>query len=101
MKLLQIISVLEYKSDVMEILKHSGVHAFSYHSVQGIKSKVQRESQPRFVSTDPAAASILFSVYIENGCEKDIFKRVDEFNEQLTTRSKIHIACIQVEQSNF
>lgn len=101
MKLLQIISVLEYKSDVVNILKHSGVHAFSYHSVQGVKNDVQREDRPRFVSTPPAAASILFSVFIENGCERDIFERIDEFNSKLTTKSKIHIACLQVEQSNF
>lgn len=99
MKLLHITCIKEYEKDVKKILKHSGVKAYSYHAVKGLKNDNGDKSW--FVSESLPTDSLMFSVFIENACLIDIFKRVEEFNQTSPSLSKIHIACLQVEQSNF
>lgn len=99
MKLLLITCIQEYENDVKGILKHSGVKSFSYQSVKGYKNENGGEISNWFVSDEIPTNSLLFTVLIDNKCMDDIFEKVEKFNSDRTTLSKVHVACIDVNKS--
>ena len=99
MKLLLLTCIEEYENVVKEILKHSGVKAFSYQSVKGYKNTENSELNNWFVSDDIPMKSLLFTIFIEDTCMPDIFDRVEKFNEERASLSKLHLACLKVEQT--
>lgn len=99
MKLLLITCIQEYEENVKGILKHSGVKSFSYQSVKGYKNENGGEISNWFVSSDIPTESLLFTVFIENQCMDDIFEQIEKFNTHTTALSKVHVACLAVDQS--
>ncbi|MDV3462901.1 hypothetical protein [Elizabethkingia miricola] len=100
MKLLLITAIEEFETDVINILKHSGVKAFSYQSVKGFKNN-KNEMSNWFGKDDIAVNSLLFTVFSDCNCVDDIYKNVNEFNQKQKTVSRIHIATINLENENF
>jgi uncharacterized protein YaaQ len=100
MKLLLITAIEEFETDVINILKHSGVKAFSYQSVKGFKNN-KNEISNWFGKDDIAVNSLLFTVFSDCNCVDDIYKSVNEFNQKQKTVSRIHIATINLENENF
>jgi uncharacterized protein YaaQ len=100
MKLLLITAIEEFETDVINILKHSGVKAFSYQSVKGFKNN-KNEMSNWFGKDDIAVNSLLFTVFSDCNCVDDIYKSVNEFNQKQKTVSRIHIATINLENENF
>lgn len=100
MKLLLITAIEEFETDVINILKHSGVKAFSYQSVKGFKNN-KNEISNWFGKDDIAVNSLLFTVFSDCNCVDDIYKNVNEFNQKQKTVSRIHIATINLENENF
>lgn len=100
MKLLLITAIEEFETDVINILKHSGVRSFSYQSVKGYKNTgIGAHS---WFSTDHVSIdSLLFTVFSDCTCIDDIYRIVKEFNQKQETVSKIHIATIDLENENF
>lgn len=99
MKLLLITCIQEYKQQVKEILRHSGVKSFSYQSVKGYKNENNDQTNNWFVSADTPTDSLLFTVFIEPECINDIFEKVEKFNSERKSLSKIHISCLTVDKS--
>ena len=62
MKLLLITAVEEFEKDVINILKNSGVKAFSYQSVKGFKND-KNEMKNWFGKDDIAVDSLLITVF--------------------------------------
>ena len=62
MKLLLITAIEEFEKDVINILKNSGVKAFSYQSVKGFKND-KNEMKNWFGKDDIAVDSLLFTVF--------------------------------------
>ena len=62
MKLLLITAIEEFEKDVINILKNSGVKAFSYQSVKGFKND-RNEMKNWFGKDDIAVDSLLFTVF--------------------------------------
>ena len=100
MKLLLITAIEEFETDVINILKHSGVKAFSYQSVKGYRNE-KNEMSNWFGKDDIAVNSLLFTVFSDCNCVDDIYKNVNEFNQKQKTVSRIHIATINLENENF
>ncbi|PZU81055.1 MAG: hypothetical protein DI529_16015 [Chryseobacterium sp.] len=100
MKLLLITAIEEFETDVINILKHSGVKAFSYQSVKGYRNE-KNEMSNWFGKDDIAVNSLLFTVFSDCNCVGDIYKNVNEFNQKQKTVSRIHIATINLENENF
>lgn len=98
MKLLLLTCIAEYENEAKEILKHTGVKSFSYQSVKGYKNN-SNDLSNWFVSDDIPTDSLLFTVFIENECMDDIFSRVEQFNSERSSLSKLHLACLQVDQT--
>ena len=62
MKLLLITAIEEFEKDVINILKNSGVKAFSYQSVKGFKND-RNEMKNWFGKDDIAVDSLLITVF--------------------------------------
>lgn len=100
MKLLLITAIEEFETDVINILKHSGVKSFSDQSVKGYRNE-KNEMSNWFGKDDIAVNSLLFTVFPDCNCVDDIYKNVNEFNQKQKTVSRIHIATINLENENF
>ena len=98
MKLLLITSVEEFEKEVKNILKHSGVKAFSYQSVKGFKNNGD-ELENWFSSDNVEIDSLLFTVFIESRYVDEIYIRIQDFNSRQKTLSHVHIATVQLEKS--
>ena len=98
MKLLLITSVEEFEKEVKNILKHSGVKAFSYQSVKGYKNNGD-ELGNWFSSDNVEIDSLLFTVFIESRYVDEIYIRIQDFNSRHKTLSHVHIATVQLEKS--
>lgn len=98
MKLLLITSVEEFEKEVKNILKHSGVKAFSYQSVKGFKNNGD-ELENWFSSDNVEIDSLLFIVFIESRYVDEIYIRIQDFNSGQKTLSHVHIATVQLEKS--
>ena len=98
MKLLLITAIEEFEKDVKNILKHSGVKAFSYQSVKGFKNNGE-ELGNWFSSDNIEIDSLLFTVFIESRYVDEIYNRVEDFNSRQKTLSHVHIATVQLEKS--
>ncbi|MDD3773224.1 MAG: hypothetical protein PHC38_11290 [Weeksellaceae bacterium] len=97
MKLLLVTCIEEYEKDVKKILKHSGVQSFSYQEVRGYSNG--GSLQASFMSENIPTASLLFTVFIENQCIDELFESFEEFNRKQAVNTKIHVACLDVNQS--
>lgn len=98
MKLLLITAVEEFEKEVKNILKHSGVKAFSYQSVKGFKNNGD-ELGNWFISDNVEINSLLFTVFIESRYVDEIYNRIQDFNSGQKTLSHVHIATVQLEKS--
>lgn len=98
MKLLLITSVEEFEKEVKNILKHSGVKAFSYQSVKGFKNNGE-ELGNWFSSDNIEIDSLLFTVFLESRYVDEIYNRIQDFNSRQKTLSHVHIATLQLEKS--
>ncbi|EJL72170.1 hypothetical protein [Chryseobacterium populi] len=91
MKLLLITAIEEFEADVINILKHSGVRAFSYQSVKGYKN-TGTEISSWFSEGHISVDSLLFTIFSDCNCVGDIYRSVNEFNKKQETVSQIHVA---------
>ena len=98
MKLLLITAINEFEKEVKNILKHSGVKAFSYQSVKGFKNNGD-ELENWFSSDNVEIDSLLFTVFIESRYVDEIYIRIQDFNSRQKTLSHVHIATVQLEKS--
>ncbi|MDF2551070.1 MAG: hypothetical protein K0R77_345 [Chryseobacterium sp.] len=98
MKLLLITAIEEFEKEVKNILKHSGVKAFSYQSVKGFKNNGD-ELKNWFSSDNVEIDSLLFTVFIESRYVDEIYIRIQDFNSKQKTFSHVHIATVQLEKS--
>ncbi|WP_312900358.1 hypothetical protein [Chryseobacterium taichungense] len=98
MKLLLITAVEEFEKDIINILTHSGVKAFSYQSVEGYRNS--ENNIERWFSTQPLSVdSLLFTVFVEDGFVDEIYTKIETLNSGLEILSQIHMASISLEKS--
>ncbi|WP_449388241.1 hypothetical protein [Chryseobacterium lineare] len=98
MKLLLITAIEEFETEVINILKHSGVKTFSYQSVKGYKNNgndVDRWFSTEHLSVD----SLLFTVFAEDGFVDEIYKKIEILNSEQENFSHVHIAGVSLEKS--
>ncbi len=98
MKLLLITAVKEFETDVIHILKHSGVKTFSYQSVEGYKhngTDIERWFSAEHLPID----SLLFTIFAEDGSVDEIYKKIETLNSGQKTLSHVHIASVSLENS--
>lgn len=99
MKLLLITAIKEFESKVKNILVKSGAKSFTYNSVKGFKNEAQSNVVDNwFASSYAETDSLLFTVFVPKENTPLILQKIEEFNSEQVTLSKVHIALINLEQ---
>ena len=101
MKLLIITAVLDFEKDIKAMLKKSHVKTFTYKEVRGFTDLSEEAIESNWFATDMnETESILFYAFVKKENIDQLFDLVKEFNAKQETKSKIHIAVLNIEKSN-
>jgi nitrogen regulatory protein PII len=102
MELLIIMAVREFVKDIKLLLKKSGVSTFSYTHVSGYKDLSDQPMESNwFASNVGEYESVLFYTFVKKGNVAGVIKAIEEFNAKLESMSKIHVAVMDVKQTNI
>lgn len=101
MKLIIITAVKEYTEDVKEILQKENITTFSYSEVTGFRdSTMDHVENNWFGSEMNKSESVLFFAFVTNTACISVYERIKEFNQNLTVKSKIHMASVLLDKTN-
>ncbi len=99
MKLLVITAVAEFTSDIKQLLKEAGINSFSYREVTGHSGQATGSPFDNwFGSNVTDADSILFYAFAENLVAEKAFEHFSKYNNQLESKSVIHLASINIDK---
>ncbi|MFC6267778.1 P-II family nitrogen regulator [Frigoriflavimonas asaccharolytica] len=99
MKLLLITAINEFEKEVKDILIKSGAKSFTYGDVKGYKNGTENNVADNwFASSYTEIDSLLFTVFLPAENLENILKKIEEFNTEQETLSKIHVAVLNLEQ---
>ncbi|MEP2668562.1 MAG: hypothetical protein ABJH04_06200 [Cyclobacteriaceae bacterium] len=102
MELLIITAVQYFEKEIKELLKKSGVVAFSYTNVKGYKDQSDQPMESNwFASSRGEFSSVLFYAFVQEGLIDDVTEAIEKFNSQQETKSKVHMAVMNIKSTNF
>ncbi len=99
MKLLLITAIEEFENEIKQILKHSGVKSFSMQSVKGYKNDSKNEHENWFGTDDVSIDSLLFMVFVNQESTEELYNKIEIFNKNQESLSRIHLAILTIDQS--
>jgi hypothetical protein len=102
MKLVVITAVSEFENEIKDVLLKSKVKTFSHCDVKGFRdSSMDSIDSNWFASEMNESESVLFYAFTLEENIINVLERIRVFNDSLETMSKIHVAIINIENSNF
>lgn len=101
MKLLIITAVAEYEKEVKELLKQAKVISYSYKYVTGFRDSTLDSVGTNWFGTEMNESdAILFYAFVTKENVDIFFKLVEKKNAEHQTKSRIHVASINIEKTN-
>ena len=101
MKVVIITAVSSFFEDIKSMLKRSEVGTFSYTHVIGYKPAANTPLDEHwFTATQGEDQSVLFYAFVAEPMVNAIIKTTDDMNEREGSRSHIHVAVLNIEQTN-
>lgn len=100
MKLILLTAIQEFEADIKKMLQTAQVHSYSLHEVKGYKKNTEEVADNWFGTEMPNNDSVLFYAFVPESNSSVVFEAVTKFNVQQETLSHIHIAVLNIEQSN-
>ncbi len=101
MKLLVITAIKAFENDVKQLLKQAAVRQFSYREVTGYRDVSEEAIDSNwFASEMNETESVLFYAFVKKGYVELLFNLVEDFNSSQESKSRVHVAIIQIEKSN-
>ncbi len=101
MKLLIITSISEFEKEIKQMLVKANVKNFSYKEVIGYHNTSDEAIGDNWFATEMNEnESILFYAFVPSENVALVFNSINEFNAIQETTSKIHVATVNVENSN-
>ncbi len=102
MELLIITAVQFFEKEIKELLKKSGVTAFSYTDVKGYKDQSDQTMESNwFASSRGEFSSVLFYAFVKEDLIDNVTKAIEEFNSTQESKSKVHMAVMNIKTTNF
>lgn len=99
MKLIIIIAVSDFTSEIRQLLIRSGASSFSYREVIGFSAAATGSPFDNwFATADPNIGSVLFFAFAENKIADAVYEQFKEFNSLLETGSVIHLASLTIDK---
>lgn len=101
MKLIIITANKSFETEIKKILKQAKVSVYTHNDVNGFRdNSAEAIGTNWFGSESIENESVLFFAFVEEKFVTNTKMLVDEFNRQQETDSRIHIAILNIEQSN-
>jgi nitrogen regulatory protein PII len=101
MKLLIITSISEFEKEIKQMLVKANVKNFSYKEVIGYHNTSDEAIGDNWFATEMNEnESILFYAFVPSENVEMVFNAINEFNGKQETLSKIHVATVNIENSN-
>lgn len=100
MKLVLLTAIQEFETDIKKMLKSAQIHSYSYQDVKGYKNSTEELSTNWFGTEMPENDSVIFYAFVAKANSTFLFDAVAKFNEQQESLSNIHVAVINIEQTN-
>lgn len=101
MKLLIITAVAAFENDIKKMLQQAEVKSFSYRDVKGFKDNSEEGVASNWFGSDISETdSLLFYAFVKKDNVAVLFDLVAEFNKKQESHSTIHVAVVNIEQSN-
>jgi hypothetical protein len=101
MKLLIITSISEFEKEIKQMLVKANVKNFSYKEVIGYHNTSDEAIGDNWFATEMNEnESMLFYAFVPSENVEMVFNAINEFNGKQETLSKIHVATVNIENSN-
>lgn len=101
MKLLIITSISEFEKEIKQMLVKANVKNFSYKEVIGYHNTSDEAIGDNWFATEMNEnESMLFYAFVPSENVEMVFNAINEFNAKQETLSKIHVATVNIENSN-
>jgi nitrogen regulatory protein PII len=101
MKLLIITAIAAFEKDIKKMLQQAEVKSFSYQDVKGYKDHSEEGVETNWFGTElNETDSLLFYAFVKKDNVDLLFDLVSGFNEKQETESNIHVAVVNIENSN-
>ena len=101
MKLLIITSISEFEKEIKQMLVKANVKNFSYKEVIGYHNTSDEAIGDNWFATEMNEnESMLFYAFVPSENVEMVFNTINEFNGKQETLSKIHVATVNIENSN-
>jgi len=101
MKLLIITAIAAFEKDIKKMLQQAEVKSFSYQDVKGFKDHSEEGVETNWFGTEMNETdSLLFYAFVKKDNVDLLFDLVSGFNEKQETESNIHVAVVNIENSN-
>lgn len=101
MKFLVITAVQAFEQNIKALLKKSEVHSYSHTEVTGHGGHLHESLESNWFASDlPETASLLFYVFVNKENVDKIFEEVHAFNNKQESKSRIHVAMLNIEKTN-
>lgn len=101
MKLLLITCIANFEKDVKTVLQKSNVSTYTFKEVTGFHDISEEAMENNwFAAERNETDSLLFFVFVRKENVEHIFQMADAFNAKQQSLSHIHIAVLDIEQSN-
>ncbi|MGV9004022.1 hypothetical protein [Flavobacterium sp.] len=102
MKLIIITAIKEFEATIKKQLKTAEVTSFSFNDVSGYRNNIDAAlSSNWFSSESNSTESIVFFAFVKKENVDPLMQSITEFNTQQETFSNIHIAVLNIEQTNL
>ena len=100
MKMILVTTVEEYKDEVFKLFRKAGIENFSGSNIDGFKNVPPLlHTSSWFPSERGGAASNLFFSFTEEEKVTELFKNLEEFNNQSNTTNPIRAVEIPIERT--
>jgi hypothetical protein len=101
MKLLIITAIKAFENDIKAMLQKANISTYTFSNVNGFRDISEEAiSSNWFASEMNETESILFYAFVRKENAMLFFNLVNEFNAAQETHSHIHVAELNIEQSN-
>ena len=102
MKLMIITAIKEFDAEIKKQLKNAQVTTFSFRNVSGYRDASEDALGSNWFSSEMnITESMMFFAFVKKENIDKLLKGIDAFNAMQETLSNIHIAVLNIEQSNI
>jgi nitrogen regulatory protein PII len=101
MKLLIITAIAEFEKEVKQLLKQAEVITYSYKHVTGYRDSTLDAVESNWFGVEMNESdAILFYAFVSKENVDTVFELTEQKNAEHTSKSRIHVASINIEKSN-